>query len=71
VKTVAMADALGTPVVGAVLVRSRVVPSGVESLLGCPVLGAVPPADPPVLDTDAVRRAYRDVTERLQASKEL
>jgi septum site-determining protein MinD len=71
VKTVAMADALGTRVVGAVLVRSRVVPSGVESLLCCPVLGTVPPADPPVLDADAVRRAYRNVAEKLQASKEL
>jgi septum site-determining protein MinD len=71
VKTVAMADALGTRVVGAVLVRSRVAPPGVESLLGCPVLGAVPPADPPVLDADAVRRAYRNVAEKLQAGKEL
>ncbi|WP_363463909.1 CDP-4-keto-6-deoxy-D-glucose-3-dehydrase [Halogeometricum borinquense] len=71
VKTAAMADALGTNVLGAVLVRARVVPSGVESLLGCPVLGTVPPVDPPVLDAESVRRAYRKVATVLHADKEL
>ncbi|MFC6988547.1 MinD/ParA family protein [Haloplanus sp. GCM10025708] len=64
-KTAAMARALGTSVHGAVMTRCRVVPDGVEGLLGCPVLAAVPPADPPVLSSDAVRRAYRRALDRV------
>ncbi|ELZ34498.1 chromosome partitioning ATPase [Halogeometricum pallidum JCM 14848] len=71
VKTGATARSLGTPVVGAVLTRSRLAPSGVESLLGCPLLGVVPPVDPPVLDAARVGSAYRDVAADLQHRKEL
>ncbi|MDS0298954.1 CDP-4-keto-6-deoxy-D-glucose-3-dehydrase [Halogeometricum sp. S1BR25-6] len=70
-KTGATARALGTPVVGAVLTRSRLAPAGVESLLGCPLLGAVPPVDPPVLDDVRVEKAYRDVAAELQQHKDL
>lgn len=58
-KTAATARALGTPVVGALLVRARAAPDGVADLLGGPVLGRIPPATPPVLDAPAVRDAYR------------
>lgn len=71
VKTGATARALGTPVVGAVLTRSRLAPTGVKSLLGCPLLGVVPPVDPPVLDAARVESAYRDVAANLQHRKEL
>jgi septum site-determining protein MinD len=64
-KTAAMADALDTSVHGAVLTRCRVVPDGVDELLGCPVLATVPPVDPPVLSTDAVRQAYRRAVDRV------
>jgi septum site-determining protein MinD len=68
-KTAAMARAVGTPVVGGVLTRARLAPPGVEDLLGCRILGAVPPAahstaaDP--LRDPAVRRAYDELAESL------
>jgi septum site-determining protein MinD len=68
-KTGATARALGTSVVGAVLTRSRLSPTSVESLLGCPLLGVVPPVDPPVLDDARVGSAYRDVAVSLQQHK--
>ncbi|SEO86820.1 septum site-determining protein MinD [Halogranum amylolyticum] len=57
-KTAAMARTLGTPVVGAVLTRTRLRPPGVGDLLDCPVVGSVPEVRPPVLERDAVRTAY-------------
>jgi septum site-determining protein MinD len=64
-KTAAMARALGTPVVGVVLVRARVEVPGVAELLDCPLLGRIPPADPPVLADERVRDAYHDVANGL------
>ncbi|QZP38385.1 MinD/ParA family ATP-binding protein [Halobaculum magnesiiphilum] len=46
-KIAAVARRLGTPVVGAVVTRSTVVPPGVADLLGCPVLARVPSASSP------------------------
>lgn len=57
-KTAAMARALGTPVVGAVLTRARLSPSAVTDLLGCPVLTTVPTGPAPVLAANGVRAAY-------------
>jgi septum site-determining protein MinD len=57
-KTAAMARAVGTPVVGAVIVRAQVTPPGVDDLLGCPVVATVPQATEP-LDDARVQRAYR------------
>ncbi len=57
-KTAAMARAVGTPVVGGVVTRARLTPPGVEDLLGCPVVTAVPSAPEP-LDDARVERAYR------------
>jgi septum site-determining protein MinD len=70
-KTASMARALGTPAVGAVLTRAHVAPPGVDELLGCPVLGRVPEADPPVLDAARVKRAYENVFLELQAAEAL
>lgn len=69
-KTVAMAEALGTPVAGAVLTRTRLAPPDVSNLLGCPVLASVPPADESVLETDAVRTAYERLAARLERGKQ-
>ena len=57
-KTAAMARAVGTPVVGGVVTRARVVPPGVEDLLGCPVVATVPETPEP-LETRETQRAYR------------
>lgn len=57
-KTAAMARAVGTPVVGAALTRTRLAPDAASDLLGCPVLSSIPPVDPPVLDDRCVRSAY-------------
>jgi septum site-determining protein MinD len=57
-KTGAMARALGTPVVGAVLTRTRLSPPATTELLGCPVLATVPEAGAPVLEAAGVRAAY-------------
>ncbi|WP_435130196.1 MinD/ParA family ATP-binding protein [Halobaculum sp. D14] len=64
-KTAAMARAVGTPVVGAVLTRATAVPAGVDAALNCPVLGRVPRAPPPVLESAAVAAAYRRVASAL------
>lgn len=69
-RTAAMARAVGTRVVGAVVTRARFVPDGVEDVLGCPVSTCVPYAEHP-LDSDDVAAAYRDAAEvvRPQAAK--
>ena len=64
-KTAAMARALGCRVHGVVLTRTNTTPRGVESLLDCRVLGAVPNVAGPVLTDDRVRRAYATVAERM------
>ena len=64
-KTAAMARAVGTPVVGGVVTRARLVPPGVDDLLGCPVVTAVPDAPEPLSDPD-VRRAYRRLARTLR-----
>jgi septum site-determining protein MinD len=64
-KTAAMACALGCRVHGVVLTRTTTTPRGVESLLDCRVLGAVPNVADPVLADDRVRRAYATVAERV------
>ncbi|GAB3317884.1 hypothetical protein GCM10027355_13170 [Haloplanus salinarum] len=65
VKTAAMARTLDAPVCGVVLTRTRSAPDAVTDLLGCPVAASVPPADPPVLDDERVRRAYRRLATNL------
>ena len=60
-----MARAVGTPVVGAVLTRTRVSPAAAADLFGCPVLGTVPDVDPPVLPREAVESAYDRVAAAL------
>ena len=65
-KTAAMARRVGTPVVGAVLTRTRLRPDAVTELLECPVLAVVPDAPPPALDRRAVRAAYARLAERTQ-----
>ncbi|WP_251343904.1 MinD/ParA family ATP-binding protein [Haloplanus halophilus] len=64
-KTAAMARTLGTPVCGVVLTRTRSAPDAVTDLLDCPVAASVPRADPPVLDDEAVRSAYRRLATAL------
>lgn len=63
-KTAAMARALGTPVVGAVVSRARVAPNAISDLIKAPVLGTVPEGRSPVLSDEAVRAAY----QRIEAS---
>lgn len=46
-KTAAMARALDTTPVGVVLTRARLQPDEVSNLLGCPVLGSIPPSPQP------------------------
>jgi len=65
VKTAAMARTLDAPVCGVVLTRTRSAPDAVTDLLGCPVAASVPAAEPPVLDDDRVRRAYRHLATNL------
>ncbi len=70
-KTAAMARALGTPVVGAVLTRTRLAPDRIEDVLGCPALTAVPERPPPVLDAAVVRTAYARLAAELSAQEDL
>ena len=69
-KTAAMARAVGTPIVGGVLTRTRLTPPGVDDLLKCPVVATVPETTKP-LDDPAVLRAYRiiarEVSDRQKA----
>jgi septum site-determining protein MinD len=66
-KTAAMARALGCRVVGVVLTRTATVPHGVDALLDCPVLGAVPDVPDPVLDDGRARDAYASVVAAMTA----
>jgi len=68
-KTVAMARAVGTPVLGAVLTRTRLAPDSVADLLDAPVLASVPAVEPPVLDRDVVREAYERAADSLELGK--
>lgn len=76
-KTAAMARAVGTPVLGAVLTRTRLAPPAVSNLLDCPVLTSVPPADSVgddtgsgVLGAAVVRTSYTRLADRLELGKE-
>jgi septum site-determining protein MinD len=64
-KTAAIARALDADPVGAVLTRTRFAPEAVADLLGCPIVGVVPEVEPPVLDREPVREAYRRAVDRL------
>ncbi|KPN31649.1 cell division ATPase MinD [Halolamina pelagica] len=57
-KTAAMARAVDTPVVGAVLTQTTVRPPNAADLLGCPVLATVPAVDDRPLYTRSVRTSY-------------
>jgi septum site-determining protein MinD len=70
-KTAAMARAVGTPPIGAVLTRARIAPDGVADLLGCPVLGTIPTAEAPVLEDAAVRSAYRELANSVRPKEDL
>jgi len=63
-KTAAMARTLDAPPLGVVLTRTRSAPEAVVDLLGCPIVASVPAVEPPILDDEGVRTAYR----RLAAS---
>lgn len=69
-KTASMARAVGTPVVGAILVRTSARPPNATDLLGCPLLAVVPESvDRPLADRrvrdryDAAARALEGGTE--------
>ncbi|MDZ5810159.1 P-loop NTPase [Halorubrum sp. AD140] len=64
-KTAAIARRLDSPPLGVVAVRAESVPDPVADLLGCPVLGRVPPAPPVPLSEPAVRSAYDGLARRL------
>jgi septum site-determining protein MinD len=70
-KTAAMSRELGTPVVGAVLTRTRLNPDGVSDLLGCRILATVPSVRPPVLQTAVVRSAYARLASALPVEEDL
>ncbi|WP_418280315.1 MinD/ParA family ATP-binding protein [Halorubrum sp. DTA98] len=70
-KTAAMARALDCPPVGVVAVRAESPPDGLDDLLGCPTLGAVPSRPPTPLAADDVRSAYDRVARTLVSSKRL
>jgi septum site-determining protein MinD len=64
-KTAAIADRLGCPPVGAVVIGSTDVPERVAAVLGCPVLGRTPDGGGAPLTDPAVRGAYDDLARRL------
>jgi septum site-determining protein MinD len=70
-KTAAMSRALGTPVHGAVLTRTRLAPESVTRLLDCPIAGSVPRADAPVLADDGVRAAYARLADWLRVEESI
>jgi septum site-determining protein MinD len=70
-KTAAMARALGCRVHGVVLTRTRTVPDGVDSLLGCPVLGTVPELSSEILQLDRLEQSYEELASRLPLSSDL
>ena len=63
-KTAAMARAVGTPIVGGVLTRTRLTPPGVDDLLECPVVATVPETPKPLNDSEAMR-AYRTIAREV------
>jgi len=64
-KTVALAERLSTPVVGALAVRAGAAPDGLAAVLGCPVLAAVPTVEPPVPDREPAAAAFRAAADTL------
>jgi septum site-determining protein MinD len=70
-KTAAMARALGTPVHGAVLTRTRLAPTSVTRLLDCPVAASVPRGTTPVLADDSVRAAYVRLADWIQSEEDI
>ncbi|WP_410764501.1 MinD/ParA family protein [Haloferax sp. DFSO60] len=65
-KTAAMARAVGTPVIGVVVSRSRIAPDAIGDLIGAPVLGSVPEGQSPVLSDASVRGAYKEVVAEIR-----
>jgi septum site-determining protein MinD len=65
-KTAAMASALSSDIVGAVLTRCDDPPAGVRRLLDCPVLATIPSAATP-LESQAVDSAYERVRATIYA----
>ena len=70
-KTASMARAVGTPVVGAVLTRTTVRPPKAPSLLGCPVLGAVPEVGGRPLENRRIRERYEAAASALLDATEI
>ena len=64
-KTAALAERLGCPPLGAVVIGETDVPERVAALLGCPVLGRIPDGGAAPLADEAVRSAYGDLARRL------
>ncbi len=64
-KTVAVARRLDCRPVGVIVTRARSVPDAIVDLLGCPVLGRIPPASPDPLLDSAVASAYDAAADRL------
>jgi len=67
-RTAAMAEAVGTPVLGAVVTRCERPPDGVGSLLSAPAVVGVPPATEP-LGSPAAAAAYRRALARLRTGE--
>ncbi|SNZ06259.1 septum site-determining protein MinD [Natronoarchaeum philippinense] len=66
-KTAAMADALGTPILGAALTAAGSIPPGARRLLGTEQLVPVPESSSP-LDDAAVRQAFADLADEIPVS---
>ena len=64
-KTAAMARAVGTPVVGAMLTRTAVRPPDLDDLLGCPILGVIPEVTDRPLENSRVRERYETAASAL------
>ncbi|MYL68839.1 MinD/ParA family ATP-binding protein [Halorubrum distributum] len=64
-KTAAIARRLDCPPVGAVVIGETDVPDRVATLLGCPVLGAIPDGGAVPLSDPSVRSAYDGLASRL------
>lgn len=67
-KTAAMARALDCPPIGVVVSRAASTPDRLADLLGCPVLGTIPPAPSTPLSTGEVQSAYDGIARTLGAS---
>lgn len=64
-KTAAVARRLDCRPIGVVVTRAQSVPDAIVELLGCPVLGRIPPAPPDPLSDPDVASAYDAVVDRL------